>query len=240
MGHAAAVTTGARCRLPREEGARLGRDHDEVAGSYDRLASAYAERIYDELDGKPFDRALLDRFADQVRGRGVVLDLGCGPGHVARYLHQRDVKVVGVDLSPGMIQTARGRAPEVDFRVGDMLSLDLPDASAAGGVAFYSLIHVAPAALDRALGELARVLQPGAPLLVAVHRGSQTVHLDELWGIGIRLDFVFFEPQVLGAALRAAGFELVEALTRPAYKGVEVETERSYLWARRAAPPHGP
>ncbi len=90
------------------------------------------------------------------------------------------MKVVGVDLSLGMIETARGRAPEVDFRVGDMRSLDLGDASAAGGVAFYSLIHFSPAELGRALGEIARVLQPGAPLLVAVHRGSQTVHLDEL------------------------------------------------------------
>ncbi len=218
----------------------MGRDQDEVAGSYDRLAGAYAQRIYDELDGKPFDRALLDRFADQVRGQGVVLDLGCGPGHVARYLHQRDVKVVGVDLSPGMIQTARGRAPEVDFRVGDMRSLDLGDASAAGAVAFYSLIHFCAAELDRALGEIARVLQPAAPLLVAVHRGSQTVHLEELWAIAIRLDFVFFESQALGGAVRAAGFELVEVLARPAYKGVEAETERIYLWARRAEAPQGP
>jgi SAM-dependent methyltransferase len=218
----------------------LGRERDEVTGSYDRLAGTYAQRIYDELDGKPFDRALLDRFADRVRGHGVVLDLGCGPGHVARYLHQRDVTVVGVDLSPGMIEIARGRAPEVEFRVGDLRSLDMADASAAGGVAFYSLIHFAPAELDRALGEIARVLRPGAPLLVAVHRGSQTVHLEELWGIGIRLDFVFFEPQVLGGALRAAGLEVVETLTRPAYKGVEAETERLYLWARRAEPPHGP
>jgi SAM-dependent methyltransferase len=215
-------------------------DHDEVAGSYDRLAGTYAKLIYGELDGKPFDRALLDRFADQVRGRGLALDLGCGPGHVARYLHQQGVKVVGVDLSPGMIETARSRAPEIDFRVGDLRSLDLGDASAAGGVAFYSLIHFSPAELDRALDEIARVLQPSAPLLVAVHRGSQTVHLEELWGIGIRLDFVFFEPEGLGAPVRAAGFELVEVLTRPPYKGVEVETERIYLWARRAEPPHGP
>jgi SAM-dependent methyltransferase len=211
----------------------LSQDKDEVARSYDRLAGTYTERIYHELDGKPFDRALLDRFADQVRGHGVVLDLGCGPGHVARYLHQRDLQVVGIDLSPGMIQTARGRAPGIDFRVGDLRSLDLPDASAAGGVAFYSLIHFPPAELDRALREIARVLQVGAPLLVAVHRGSQTVHLEELWGIGIRLDFIFFEPQVLGAALRAAGFELVETLTRPPYRGVEAETERIYAWARR-------
>jgi len=59
------------------------------------------------------------------------------------------------------------------------------------------------------------------------------VHVEELWDItGIRLDFRFFEPEALGDALRAAGFEVVETLIRPPYVGVEVETERFYLWVR--------
>jgi len=220
--------------------AQPGPDQTDVAASYDRLADVYAQRIFDELDGKPFDRTLLDRFADEVRGRGVVVDLGCGPGHVARYLHRRDVTVAGIDLSPRMIGIARRHMPEIDFRVGDLLALELADASAAGAVAFYSLIHFTPAELERALGEIGRVLRPGAPLLVAVHRGSEPVHLDELWGVDVRLDFVFFEPEPLGAALRAAGFEVVEVLTRPFYRGVEAETERLYVWARRGERPRGP
>jgi SAM-dependent methyltransferase len=210
-------------------------DPGGVAGSYDRLAREYAERIYHELDGKPFDRALLERFAERVRGRGPVLDLGCGPGHVARYLHQRQVQVVGVDLSPGMVAVARARAPAVEFRVGDLLALDFADASAAGAVAFYSLIHLPPAELDRALREIARVLRPGAPLLVAAHRGDQTVHLDRLWDIEVTLDFRFFQPGTLAGALRAAGLTVEETLTRAPYPGVEVETERIYLRARRPA-----
>ena len=50
------------------------------------------------------DRQLLDRFADSVRGAGVVCDLGCGPGQVARYLQERGLPVCGVDLSLGMIE----------------------------------------------------------------------------------------------------------------------------------------
>lgn len=215
----------------------MTQDRSAVAGSYDRLASAYTGRIYDELAGKPFDRALLDRFARQVRDRGLVLDLGCGPGHVARYLHERKVDVVGVDVSPGMIEAARDRTPQIEFRVGDMLALDLPDASAVGAVAFYSLIHFSAGELDRALSEIARVLRPDALLLVAVHRGGQTVHLDELWGIGVRLDFTFFEPVALAEAVRRAGFQVTEAQTRPAYPDVEVETERIYVSARRVEQP---
>jgi len=80
---------------------------------YDRVAGAYAERYFTELERKPFDRELLDRFAADLRGRGPVCDLGCGPGHVGRYLAERGVEVIGVDLSPGMVALARAepRAP---------------------------------------------------------------------------------------------------------------------------------
>ena len=78
----------------------------EVQTSYDRLAPEYAARIYGELAHKPFDRELLDRFAESLAGKGPVCDLGCGPGHVARYLHGRGVDAFGIDLSPAMVEQA--------------------------------------------------------------------------------------------------------------------------------------
>src|SRR5438477_582563 len=51
--------------------------------SYDQVAGAYAEKYLHEFDHKPVDRDLLDRFAERVKERGRVLDLGCGPGQVA-------------------------------------------------------------------------------------------------------------------------------------------------------------
>ena len=40
----------------------------KVAAEYDRLAEHYAAALGDELDGKPFDRWLLDRLADEAYG----------------------------------------------------------------------------------------------------------------------------------------------------------------------------
>ena len=56
--------------------------------SYNRLAGEYVRRIYGELQHKPLDQQLLDRFAVRVKGTGSVCDLGCGPGRVARYLRE--------------------------------------------------------------------------------------------------------------------------------------------------------
>ena len=71
----------------------------DIRESYDSAAAAYAEHLSDELAGKPLDRHLLNRFAEETRGRGLVADLGCGPGHVARYLSQQGVTTLGVDFS---------------------------------------------------------------------------------------------------------------------------------------------
>lgn len=110
----------------------------DIRASYDSAADAYVQHLFTELEQKPLDRHILNRFAEAVRGRGLVADLGCGPGHVAKYLHEQGVNVCGIDLSPEMIRCAARLSPGLAFQVGDMTSLDLPAASLAGIVAFYS------------------------------------------------------------------------------------------------------
>jgi len=144
-----------------------------VRENYDRLAKEYTNRFFDELRHKPLDRELLDRFAEQTRGRGEVCDLGCGPGHVAHYLHDANVSVFGLDLSPGMLEEARRRTPGILFREGNMLSLDIPDGTLAGITAFYAIVNLPKEFLIFAFQEMARVLMPGGLLLIAFHVGSE-------------------------------------------------------------------
>src|SRR5262245_66495880 len=98
----------------------------EMAGStrdsYDRVAGRYASHLLDELDRKPLDRALLAAF-EETAPPGPIADLGCGPGHVARHLHGLGRDVIGIDVSPGMIEIARRSSPGPEYRVGTMLDL---------------------------------------------------------------------------------------------------------------------
>lgn len=201
--------------------------------SYDIVADEYARRIFDELRHKPLDRALLDRFASRVRGVGPACDMGCGPGHVARYLHERGVEVCGVDLSAEMVAQARRLVQGVEFRQGDMMQLEVPDETWAGIATFYSLIHVPRRDMARALGELRRVLRLGGVLLVAFHIGDETVHLDELWGRKVCVDFFVFRSDEMAALLRAAGFEIEDVIEREPYPDVEHQSRRSYIFCRR-------
>jgi SAM-dependent methyltransferase len=203
--------------------------------SYDEIAATYSERLFTERAGKPLDRHLLNRLAEDVRGHGLVADLGCGPGHVARYLHEHGVRMLGIDLSPRMIDSARKLSPDIEFRVGDMRALELPDGALAGIVAFYSLIHIGEPEMGPTLRELRRVLAPGGLLLVAFHIGEETVHRDELWGHTVSLDFRFLMPQRMVAHLVEAGFLVMERVEREPYPEAEHPSRRCYLLARSPA-----
>ena len=196
--------------------------------SYDRVAGTYAARVGGELAGKPADRRLLDALA--AGADGLVGDLGCGPGHVAAYLADRGARVVGVDLSPGMLRQAPPGLPVV---AGDLRALPLADGALATAVAFYSLIHLPPGTEVAALTEVRRVLRPGGTLLVAVHVGDEVRHLDEWWGLPVSVDFRFFRVGELTGWLAAAGFTVRAVEERDAYPGVEAETRRAYVTAGR-------
>jgi SAM-dependent methyltransferase len=201
--------------------------------SYDRVADEYARRIYDELQHKPLDRQLLDRFAASVRDIGSACDIGCGPGHVAHYLHEQGVNICGIDLSARMVEEARRLNPGIEFQQGDMLRLDTRDETWAGVAAFYSIIHVPRRDVVRALSELWRVLRPDGLLLLTFHIGDDTIHLDEWWGEKVCVDFFFFRSAEMADYLTSAGFEIEEILEREPYPDVEHQSRRSYIFARR-------
>ena len=201
--------------------------------SYSRVAEEYAQRIFDELKDKPLDRQLLDRLAERTRGQGIVCDLGCGPGQVARYLQAQGVEVMGLDAAAGMIALAQQLNPAIPFVQGNMLALDVPDSAWVGIAAFYSLIHIHRHDMLQALAELKRVLQPGGLLLFSFHIGDETVHLDEWWEKPVNLDFYFFQPGEMVIFLEQAGFVLDEIIERDPYADVEHQSRRCYILAHK-------
>ncbi|HEX8652051.1 MAG TPA: methyltransferase domain-containing protein [Pyrinomonadaceae bacterium] len=208
---------------------------EELQKSYDRVAEDYAEQFRDEMDKKPFDRKMLDWLAEKVEGSGVICDMGCGPGQIARYLHGQGVEVCGVDLSPEMVRQAQHLNPDIPFQSGDMLALkEVADESYGGIAAFYSIVHIPHRQVARALRELKRVLRPNGVLLLTFHIGQEIKHLDEWWGKEVSLDFLFFETAEMKGYLKEAGFELEEVIERDPYPEVEYQSRRAYIFARRA------
>jgi len=131
------------------------RGWQEVASRYhDGFAAVTVQSI----------EALLD--AAYVRPGVRVLDVACGPGYAAGTAAGRGAVAVGVDFSSEMIDEARGRYPDVDFRSGDAEQLAFDDSEFDAVVLNFGMLHLARP--ERALEEAGRVLRPGGRIAFTV------------------------------------------------------------------------
>lgn len=97
--------------------ARASVGHD-YAATYAERFRAMAARGQDIHGEATFVTSLLDPPAR-------VLDAGCGTGRIAVRLAELGYDVVGLDVDPSMLAVAAADAPELDWRLGDLVSFDL-------------------------------------------------------------------------------------------------------------------
>jgi len=152
------------------------------------IAAAPASRDYfRELDRRVFDPRVLrltkgkdgrpfSRFVDfhSLRGKRV-LEVGCGSGFAVQLFAEAGAEIVARDLTEWAVETTLARLAAFgltgDVAQGDGESLDLEDES-FDLVFSWGVIHHSTD-MDRALGELVRVLRPSGRLVVMVyHRRS--------------------------------------------------------------------
>jgi len=169
-------------------------------------------------------------------GVGPVLDLGCGPAQVARYLTAPGLDVVGLDIATHMLRLAAARMNSDLFACGDMRTLPFRSHSFRGVVAFYSIQHLPRSDLRIALREIHRVLTTGGVLVVATHLGDGEIHLSEFLGHDIEpVGGTFYNEMELRDALADESFWLEASLRRDPLPH-EYQSRRVYVTARRQVP----
>ena len=177
--------------------------------TYDKIAKHYFERRKDRSAiGHHLARFVQMIEAYQLAGLPVI-DIGCGPGFDAAEMRTQGLHCIGLDLSSGMLETARQYYPN-SYLMADML--DLPIKQAVGGLwCCASLLHLPRIDMPKALDEFYRVLVPGGVLYLSVKRGK-----GQKWSTasdgkpGARL-FTLWEPAVVDGLIEGAGFQIIHS-----------------------------
>jgi ubiquinone/menaquinone biosynthesis C-methylase UbiE len=211
----------------------MGQNPKKVAEVYDAVAMEYAEKFCGEHEEKPQDREMLYRFSQEVAGRKPIWDFGCGPGQTTQYLRKLGIEISGLDLSEKLIEQARIIHPGIIFRKGNILDLEFENASIAGVVAFYAIVHFSHDQLQMAFREIFRVLQPGSVFLFTFHIGEESIHLEEFLGKVGEIDFMFFKTEYILICIRDAGFVDIDIIERAPYPKSEAGGRK---WAKLAGP----
>lgn len=138
----------------------LDNSMQQVLEDFDRIATLTA---HDGAAPETYSNYLLRQVPV---GCNHVLDIGCGFGAFARLVAHRAQRVTAIDLSPQMIEVARGRSAaysNLEFVLCDFLQANLPAESYDCIVTLATLHHLP---LDEAIGKIKSLLRPGGVLIL--------------------------------------------------------------------------
>jgi len=174
---------------------------DVVRAGYDKLAGLYT------TEREKFDNwAEVEAFVSKLPEGARILDAGSGTGiPIADFLVKSGFEVVGIDISSGMVETARKNVPGGTFQQMDMTGLDLPPASFDGVISTYAIIHI-PRELHAGIFQsFHSILRPGGAMLVSVASWAWEEFADYM---GVDMFWSHYDPDKSRSLITSAGFDI--------------------------------
>ncbi|EHL09263.1 methyltransferase domain protein [Desulfitobacterium hafniense DP7] len=157
--------------------------------TYDLHAGLYEEKFMNF----PGYAKRIQSFGRILAAGAKVLDLGCGPGNVAKQLVELDkeFEVLGIDLSSEMIRHAKVNviSPCVEFRVGDIRNMDLEENAFDAVIASFCLPHLTDEEAGMFIQDISKVLREGGLLYLSCMEGCKSGFETTSFSSN---DFIFF------------------------------------------------
>lgn len=153
----------------------------------------------------------LNDFCRLLPAAARVLDLGCGPGNVARFVLdvRPDVRLLGVDLAPAMLERFRKNVPEAEARPWDLREMDSLPGTFGAALASFCLPFFRQDEAANFVRALERLVVPHGLLYLSTMQGRGGGF--ERTSFGGERDFYFnyFERTFLDDTLASARFEVL-------------------------------
>ncbi|TDF41344.1 methyltransferase domain-containing protein [Alteromonadaceae bacterium M269] len=179
---------------------------ERIAERFSRAASFYDKVADVQYDIAQATLALIDKHSRKM------LDIGCGTGRISQQLLSHADSVLGVDLSPGMIKFAEATHNSSRLSWLNADAEDLPLEEQTFDSAFSSMALQWCQPIDKAFGEIHRVLQPESEAYLSLMCKGSFAELENAWtaiGEGKRTNDFQSHNNIVDAA-KACGFDVVD------------------------------
>lgn len=180
----------------------------DVIEYYESIAGEYDESRFENSYGQFLDaqeRHVLDKLVD-ARDKGCRLDLACGTGRLTGYATH------GLDASAAMMERARKRNPQVEFRLASACQTGYPDGTFDLVYTFHFLMHMDEDTVRQVFDEVHRILKPGGRFILDIpskKRRRLFRHKQATWHGGTELSSRDIERMITGKYLMRRRFGLM-------------------------------
>ena len=176
--------------------------------TYDRIASRYAANRSRAATTNDVGFADLQRaFIDTLQPGGLIADLGCGPAIDGARLAGAGFRVVGIDLSHGMLSIA-SKALDGLVAQGDLQAIPLADGLLDGIWCAAALLHVPEPDTDKVLQEFRRTVRRSGSLALVTALGEGSRFETVPYAAEEQRWFVYRNAERLRDQVFAAGFRV--------------------------------
>lgn len=179
----------------------------KTIAAYDKIA-----RQYSATHPNPnFWQKEFEIFRQLIKGKKVI-DIGCGHGRDAEVFVKNNFDYLGIDASKAMLDEARQRVPNGNFRQMDFYQLDLPEATFDGFWACAALLHIPKRRLPKVLRSIRKIIKPDGVGFMAVKekRNLEEGIIKQDLGGGIERYFAFYGTAEFQKRLEENGFTVIQ------------------------------
>lgn len=205
--------------------------NQQTIEAFDKQAKAY-QRIF--MDLHLYDETY-EAFCELVKPNARVLELGCGPGNITRYvLNKRpDLQLQATDAAPAMVDLAQKNNPAATCSLLDVRELKNLKATYDGLICGFCLPYLNQEDAVKLIGNSAKILSEGGIFYLSTIAGDYSQSKIQTSSNGQYQSWVYYYPaETLGKFLQKASFEVVRQFQIP-YSKTDGTTETHLIFICR-------
>lgn len=202
---------------------------DNIIKPYTVITDTYYQKHFDQVEFNPE----IKQFLELISTGKYILDAGCGPGGESQKIRKLGFKVIGIDITPSMVELAQEKVKDVNFEVMDVRKMSFADNTFDGIWTARTLIHIPSIELESTFYEFKRVLKSDGIICACVLGGDkeeiEPEYYDESGSTSTF--FHYFSEEKIRKWIKIVGLKLIKCKT--IYIGEDKEPH-IFVFARKS------
>lgn len=196
---------------------------------FNKHAHSYSEKFMDVSQYAD----MLDKFCEYLPANAVILDIACGPGNIARYIHDKLplARITGIDLAPDMLAIATAIVPAATFMLMDCREISALTQTYDGIVCAFLLPYLSKAEALALVQSITDKLNSKGALYVSFMEGANADSHYTTNSAGDTVFLNYHEVAYITDVLTTGGCAVVNISRMPSPSNASVQTNDVVLVA---------